>query len=195
MEAENWEGETDEKRQGRREARNLAMKSKLGERDSDYDTTDRTSFQFGSFQSIDRFGGGGGGGWVWVGGMRNDSAEILFQSFLQEPIVSSSGMGRDVHFLTLSIKYFLCRTKSLSRTGATVSASREQTGTHAVSAPVEDRVICAAETNTWKDQAMQRKTRQNGEKQAKTPEDKTAQRKSRQNEKQDKTPEDKITQD
>ena len=29
--------------------------------------------------------------------MRDDSAEILFQSFLQEALVSSSGMGRDVH--------------------------------------------------------------------------------------------------
>ena len=35
---------------------------------------------------------------VWIVGvdMRNDSAEILFQSFLQEALVSSSGMGRDV---------------------------------------------------------------------------------------------------
>ena len=30
------------------------------------------------------------------GDMRDDSAEILFQSFLQEALVSSSGMGRDV---------------------------------------------------------------------------------------------------
>ena len=29
--------------------------------------------------------------------MKDDSAEILFQSFLQEAIVSSSGTGRDVH--------------------------------------------------------------------------------------------------
>ena len=41
--------------------------------------------------------------------MREDSAEILFQSFLQEALVSSSGMGRDVHFLMLSIQHFLCR--------------------------------------------------------------------------------------
>ena len=31
------------------------------------------------------------------GDLRDDSAEILFQSFLQEALVSSSGMGRDVH--------------------------------------------------------------------------------------------------
>ena len=41
--------------------------------------------------------------------MRNDSAEIFFQSFLQEALVSSSGMGRDVHCLMLSIHHFLCR--------------------------------------------------------------------------------------
>ena len=40
----------------------------------------------------------------------DDSAEILFQSFLQEALVSSSGMGRDVHFsFALSILHFLCR--------------------------------------------------------------------------------------
>ena len=38
--------------------------------------------------------------------MRNDSAEIFFQSFLQEALVSSSGMGRGVHSLTLSIQHF-----------------------------------------------------------------------------------------
>ena len=43
-----------------------------------------------SVQSLDRLG-------HW-GDMMNDSAEILFQAFLQEAIVSSSGMGRDVHF-------------------------------------------------------------------------------------------------
>ena len=30
--------------------------------------------------------------------MRDDSAEILFKSFLQEALVSSSGMVRAVHF-------------------------------------------------------------------------------------------------
>ena len=47
--------------------------------------------------------------WVVVGDMRDDSAEILSQSFLQEALVSSSGMGRDVHSLMLSIQHFLCR--------------------------------------------------------------------------------------
>ena len=35
--------------------------------------------------------------WViggWVGGMRDDSVEILFQCFLQETLESSSCMGR-----------------------------------------------------------------------------------------------------
>ena len=40
--------------------------------------------------------------------MKDKLAEILFQSFWQEAIVSSSGMGRDVHSLTLSIQFFLC---------------------------------------------------------------------------------------
>ena len=38
--------------------------------------------------------------------MRDDSAEILCQSFLQEAVVSSFGTGRDVHSLTLSIQHF-----------------------------------------------------------------------------------------
>ena len=42
------------------------------------------------------------------GDMRDDSAEILFQSFLQEALVGSSGMGRDVQSLKLSIKHFVC---------------------------------------------------------------------------------------
>ena len=42
------------------------------------------------------------------GGMRNDSALILFQSSLQEALVSSSGMGWVVHSSTLSIQHFLC---------------------------------------------------------------------------------------
>ena len=41
--------------------------------------------------------------------MRDDSAEILFQSFLQGPIVSSSGIDRDSRSLTLSIYHFLVR--------------------------------------------------------------------------------------
>ena len=36
--------------------------------------------------------------------MRDDSAEIFFQSSLREASVSSSGTGRDVHPLTLSIQ-------------------------------------------------------------------------------------------
>ena len=39
--------------------------------------------------------------------MKDDSVEILFKSFLQEALVSSSGLGRDVHSLTLSIQHFL----------------------------------------------------------------------------------------
>ena len=47
--------------------------------------------------------------WVVGGDKRDDSAKILFQFFLQEVIVSSSGMGSAVHSLMLSIKHFLCR--------------------------------------------------------------------------------------
>ena len=43
--------------------------------------------------------------------MRDDLAEILFQSFPQEALVSSSGVGRDVHSLILSIQHFLCRSR------------------------------------------------------------------------------------
>ena len=38
----------------------------------------------------------------------DDSADILCQSFLQKALVSTSGMGRDVHTLMLSIQHFLC---------------------------------------------------------------------------------------
>ena len=34
--------------------------------------------------------------------MKNDSAEVLFPSFLKETLVSNSGMGRDVHSLMFS---------------------------------------------------------------------------------------------
>ena len=37
--------------------------------------------------------------------MMDNSAEILFQSFLQEALVSSSGIGRDVHSFVLSIQH------------------------------------------------------------------------------------------
>ena len=50
---------------------------------------------FSLVQSLDRFG--------HHGDMRDDSAEILFRSFLQEALVGSSGLGRDVHSLMLSI--------------------------------------------------------------------------------------------
>ena len=42
------------------------------------------------------------------GNTADDSAEILFHSFLQEAFVSSSCMGRDVRSLMLSIQHFLC---------------------------------------------------------------------------------------
>ena len=45
--------------------------------------------------------------WVVVGKMREDSTEILFQSFLQEALVCSSGIRSDVHSLTLSVKHLL----------------------------------------------------------------------------------------
>ena len=46
---------------------------------------------------------GGGEG----GTMRDNLVEILFQSFLQEVIerASSSGKGKDIHSLTLSLQY------------------------------------------------------------------------------------------
>ena len=53
----------------------------------------------GSPQSLHRLGR--------QGDMRDDSAEILFQSFLREAVVSSSGMNRDVHSLMLPIQHFL----------------------------------------------------------------------------------------
>ena len=43
--------------------------------------------------------------------MTDDSPEILFQSFLREAIVSSSGISKDVHCLTLSIKHLLYRSR------------------------------------------------------------------------------------
>ena len=56
------------------------------------------SISISSVQSLDRLGHGGGG----EGVMTDDSADILFRSFLQEALVSSSGMGRAVHSLMLS---------------------------------------------------------------------------------------------
>ena len=61
----------------------------------------RQTHLFRSVQSLDQLGH-----WGYI---RDDSAEILFQSFLQEVLVSSSCMGRDVHSLMLSFQHFLCR--------------------------------------------------------------------------------------
>ena len=41
--------------------------------------------------------------------MRANSAEVFLPSFLQEALVSGSGMGRDVHSSMLSVQHFLCR--------------------------------------------------------------------------------------
>ena len=58
----------------------------------------RSTVQFSSIQSLTDWVMGGRGG-----DMKDDSAESLFQSVLQEALVSGSGTGRDVHFLKLSI--------------------------------------------------------------------------------------------
>ena len=49
--------------------------------------------------------------WEVGGGVnkRDDSPEILFQSFMQEALVRNSGVGRNVHSLMLSIQHFLCQ--------------------------------------------------------------------------------------
>ena len=62
-----------------------------------------SSFQLcvSSGQSLDRLGN--------RGDMRDDSAEILFESFLQEALVSGSRKCRDVHSLMLPIQHFLFR--------------------------------------------------------------------------------------
>ena len=49
-------------------------------------------YQFNSVQSLEQLG-------RW-GNMMDDSAEILFQSFLRETTVSDTGMGRGVRSLT-----------------------------------------------------------------------------------------------
>ena len=41
--------------------------------------------------------------------MRDDSAEILFESCVREAIMSSSGLCRDVHPSTVSVQHFLRR--------------------------------------------------------------------------------------
>ena len=58
-----------------------------------------TSFSLVQFSPVTDWG---------IRDMTGDSAEILFGSFLQKAIVSSSGKGRDGHSLTLSIQHFLC---------------------------------------------------------------------------------------
>ena len=66
-----------------------------------YTTTRSQACVMSSVQSLDQLG--------YRGDMRANSEKILFQSFLKEAIVSSSGMGREVHSLTLSTKHFLCQ--------------------------------------------------------------------------------------
>ena len=61
------------------------------------------TLRFSSVQFLDQLG-------HW-GNMRDDSTEILFQSFLQEALVSSSGMGRDAHSSMLSTQPFLCQSQ------------------------------------------------------------------------------------
>ena len=58
--------------------------------------------------------------------MRDESAEILFQSFLQEALVSSSCMGKDIHSLIriLSLPPVKADDKSL----ASASTDEEQAG-------------------------------------------------------------------
>ena len=58
------------------------------------------SVQFSSGQSLDQ--------WDHQENKRDNSAEILFQSSLQEALVISSGMGRDDHSLIFFIQHFLC---------------------------------------------------------------------------------------
>ena len=47
---------------------------------------------------------------------RDASAETLLRSVLWEAAVTTSGMGRDVHCVTLSIRHFLCRLRRGSLT-------------------------------------------------------------------------------
>ena len=81
-----------------------AIKPK-GLADTNITLTSDCSVHFSALTSwLDHWGGGGG--------MRMDSTKILFQTFLffrLEAIVSSSGTGKVVHSLTLSIQHFLCR--------------------------------------------------------------------------------------
>ena len=55
---------------------------------------------FSSIQSFD---------WLGLrGDMKDNSAETLFLSFLQEALASNSGISRDVHSLMLPIQHFFC---------------------------------------------------------------------------------------
>ena len=67
-----------------------------------------SSVQFSSVQSHDRLCRSWGGGGV-LGGGTLEQRFFFFQSFLREGVVGSSGMGKDVHSLTLFIQHFLCR--------------------------------------------------------------------------------------
>ena len=60
-----------------------------------YNSSKNSLVLFSSVQFLDRL--------CFWGDVRNNSAEILYQSFLQKALGSSSGMGRDVHSLMLSI--------------------------------------------------------------------------------------------
>ena len=61
----------------------------------------RKSFHFSSLRSLDRL--------RRRGVVTGDLTKILFQSYLQEAILSSSGMGENAYSLMLSIQHFLCR--------------------------------------------------------------------------------------
>ena len=56
--------------------------------------------------------------------MRDDSVEIISQSFLLEVIASSSGMDRDVHSMASSVQHLLCRPMLLERLSWRVTCPR-----------------------------------------------------------------------
>ena len=98
-------GDPDLRRWGRQEAHSNAtlsssdsVSSKMGGNAGAifFGSHSVSSVRFSSVQSLDRLG--------CRGDMKGDSAEILLQFFLQEAPVSSSGMGRDVYRLMLSIQ-------------------------------------------------------------------------------------------
>ena len=70
------------------------------------------------------------------GDRRDDSGEILFQSFPQNALMSSSDMDSDVHPLTLSIQHFLCRPRRRPPAKVPTTASPTRQGTnHGVAHP------------------------------------------------------------